>query len=145
MYSNVHGVVGTSLVLAAHQITGDTTAAIVWGGAAAFISHDVLDSLGEKSYGNLETSIRWELYPLWIFAMAAVWSGHWWLYAVGWIAGNGMDLIDKRMYLSIFWPDRFPFGKYFACHRRTPAIQFTLGQTRLATIVSTLAIVGVSL
>lgn len=142
-YSNVHAVVGTGVVLAVHAITGDTTTAVVLGGAGAAVSHDALDRLGEASYGDKLTTIQWELYPLWIFAMVAYFSGNWELYAVGWIAGNLYDIVDKKLYLSILWPERFgPSWTFFRCHRRRPDIMLTLRQTKLLTIASSILILG---
>ena len=146
MYSNVHGTIGTGLVLATYAATGDTGTAIALGGAAAFVSHDALDRLGEKSYGDLTETIMFEAVPLVVFAYMAHMSGMWWLYAVGWIAGNGMDLIDKKLYLSILWPSRFgPSNTFFPCHRRASNIQFTLRQTKLATYLSSIVVVAMTL
>jgi hypothetical protein len=145
MYTSTHATAGTLIVLGTHAITKDTTTAIALGGALAFLSHDPIDRLGERGYGDMATSMRWEGITFWIFAMAAFWSGHWWLYAVGFLAGNGMDIWDKRFGLSIFQPQRFPAGRFFKCHRRKPNIQLTLGQTKLAALLSTVIIVAVSI
>jgi len=145
MYSNVHGVAGTLIVLATHAITKDTSVAIALGGTLAFLSHDPLDRLGEKSYGSLATTIRWEGFSMWIFALAAYLSGQWPLFAVGWIAGNGMDIIDKKLYLSIALPSKFgPSWTLFPCHRRKPDVNLTLAQTRFATLLSSLVIAAVA-
>ena len=146
MYSNVHGTIGASIVLATYAVTNDPITAAALGGAGAFVSHDALDRLGEKSYGDLKTSIIYEAAPLALFAYMAHLSGMWELYAVGWIAGNGMDIIDKKLYLSILWPSRFgPSWTKFACHRRRPDIQFSLRTTKLATYLSSLVIVAMTL
>jgi len=141
MYSNVHGVAGTLLVLGAAQVSPDPVIAMAAGGIAAFYSHDVLDRLGEKSYGDLKTTALWEGIPFALFACVAFLSGQWWLYAFGWVMGNLMDIIDKKLYLAIIWPSRFgPSWKLFPCHRRKPDIQFTLNQTKLISICSSIAV-----
>ena len=146
MYGNVHGTVGAALVLATYAATGDTGTAIALGGTAAFLSHDPIDRLGEKGYGDIQTTIVHEVVPMILFAYMAHLSGMWWLYAVGFLMGNGMDIIDKKLYLSILFPSRFgPSWTFFACHRRRPNIQLTLRQTKLATYLSSLAIVVITL
>lgn len=139
MYSNIHGTAGTLIVLGTYALTNDTVTSLALGGTLAFLSHDPLDRLGEKPYGDLKATLAWEVVPLAIFAYMAYLSGLWPLYAVGWVAGMGMDLVDKPAHL--LWNK----GPYFKCHRRAPDINFTLAQTKLATILATLVIVGVTL
>ena len=45
------------------------------------------------------------------------------------ITGNIMDLIDKKLYLVVFFPEKFKVTRHFRCHRRRPNIQFTRKQT----------------
>lgn len=136
MYSNIHGVAGAAIVVGTYRLTGDTGAALAIGGWFAFLSHDPLDRLGEKSYGGMRKTVVFEAIPLAIFAYCAWLSGIPWLFAAGWIAGNGMDLIDKKLYLAMFFSKRFKVLDWFACHRRKPDIAFTYKQTVAATIAA---------
>lgn len=145
MYTNIHATAGTLIVLATHAVTQNTETAIALGGALAFLSHDPIDRLGEKNYGSMEISLRWEGVALAVFAIVAYLSGQWPLFAVGWIAGNGMDLIDKKLGLAIAFPDKFKFGYFFKCHRRAPNIKLTLGQTKLAAVLASVAITTVTI
>ena len=144
MYSNIHGVTGALIVSGVAEATGGDPTAVALSVVAAFLSHDVLDRLGEKSYGNMATTLWWEGVPLLVFMILAYLSDQWWLYAIGFIAGTGMDLIDKKLGLAIMFRDRFSFGHYFRCHRRQPDINLTLGQTRFATIFATVLLIVVS-
>ena len=140
MYSNVHGTVGALIVLSVYAVTNDMTTAMVLGGATAFLSHDPLDRLGEKAYGDMNTTIAWEVVPLVLFSYMAFMSGLWPLYLTGWVAANGMDIIDKKGYLSILWREKFKSGHFFKCHRRQPDVQFTVKQTKLITILSSITL-----
>lgn len=141
MYSNVHGTAGALLVLAGCTVSDDPVIGATAGGLAAFFSHDLLDRLGEKSYGPLKVALLWEGLPLLLFASVAYLSGSWWIYALGWVLGNLMDIIDKKLYLSILFPNKFgPSISLFPCHDRRPDIDLTLDQTKSITIVSSMAI-----
>lgn len=136
MYSSVHATAGTLIVLATYAVTNSTSSAMIIGGSVAFLAHDVLDRFGEKSYGDLQTSLIWEVVPLLLFAVMAYLSGLWQLYFVGWIAGNLMDIIDKKLYLAILFPKRVSFMYLFPCHRRTPNVQLTQRSTQLTAIAA---------
>jgi len=141
MFSNVHGVVGTLLVVGTFALTGSLPVAIVLGGILAFLSHDILDRLGERTFGSIKQMAIFEAISLLVFMFAAWMSGLWVLYAVGWVMGNMMDIIDKKGYLSIIFPAKFgPSWTFFPCHRRKPDIMFTAGQTKLASYIASILI-----
>ena len=141
MYTNVHATVGTAIVMATYGLTKNELVAGTVGGVLAFASHDVVDRLGETSYGTFKQFLKMELTLLTLFAFSAVISGFWELFAVGWIGGNAMDLIDKKGGLSIIDKKKYPFTSYFKCHRRKPDIMFDRDMTYRAAYISGVLIV----
>jgi hypothetical protein len=143
MYSNVHGVIGAITVATTYVLTKNETIALTLGMAIAFLLHNPTDYLGEKGYGSMKITLIYEIVPYIIFWTCAYFSGIWYLYILGWIAGNGMDLWDKKLYLSVFLPKKFPVRKDFSCHRRSSdkIIQFTLQQTKDATIICSIVLI----
>jgi hypothetical protein len=159
MYSNVHGSIGivavvSSDILARNFFTDNIfirLAIITLGVIVAFLLHDPTDILGEKGYGGLKKTLWYEVPPfLLMLALAgatAFYAEQWWyylsLYIIGWTAGNGMDLWDKKGYFSIYDPRRYPATHFFYCHRRDAGqqIPFTLQQTKNATYISSIAVI----
>ena len=128
MYSAVHGAIGVSIVVATYALTGNETIAMAFGGVLAFLSHDPTDRLGEKGLGK--DSWKYEL-PTFVIAMlGGLFTGHFWMFWIGFTAANLMDIWDKKMYLSIIFPSKFKSSHDFPCHRRKSDVQFTLKQTR---------------
>ena len=137
MYPNVHGVVGTISAIATYSITKD----YFISGIVAFLSHDVMDRLGEKHYPSTKFLLIFEGILFSIFCFLAWQSDQTLLYAIGWISGNMMDLIDKRMGLSIINPTKYPYLQLFPCHRRKPDYDFNLWQTVAVGILATLILI----
>lgn len=138
MYPNVHGVVGTLCTLGVYGATKDQTLSLLFGGILAFISHDVMDRLGEKHYPSTKFLLLFEGSLFAIFCFMAWKSNLTILYAIGWIGGNLMDLIDKKFGLSIWNNAKYPYGQVFPCHRRAPNYQLNLWQTIAVGIIATL-------
>jgi len=156
MYSNVHGVIGTSLMLGTYAITKDETLTYLIGMPLAFLSHDLLDRLGEKGYGA--KTLIYEAVPFVLFIALAFISHIPTIYFAGWFCGNTMDLIDKKLYIGIYsdkiisktskdqpWLAKivdkyFRITHFFKCHRRKPNIDFNRKQTIIATVISSLII-----
>ena len=135
MHSNVHATAGTAVVLTTYAITKSELVAMTLGGFLAFLSHDILDYLGEASYGGVKPLVKIEIPLLILFMLTGILSGVWYLFAIGWVGGNLMDLVDKKCGLSLIDKKRFPFTKFFPCHNRKPKIQFTREVTVLAAYV----------
>ena len=138
MYPNVHGVVGTISAIATYKITND----YFISGLVAFLSHDLMDRLGEFNFKNV---LYFEAVLFAIFCFLAWRSDNTILYVIGWICGNLMDLIDKKFGLSIYDNVKHPYGQFFKCHRRKPNIDLNLWQTIAVGILSTLILVLISL
>ena len=141
MYTSVHTAVGTSIVMGTYAITKSELLAATVGGALAFASHDAVDRLGETSYGGFKNFLKMELTLLALFIFSAAISGFWELFIVGWIGGNAMDLVDKKGGLSILDKKKYPFTKFFRCHRRQPNITFNQDATYTAGFISGIVIV----
>jgi hypothetical protein len=107
MYSHVHGVVGAITYTTTYAITGSH----VISGLTAFISHFLMDYLGESGYGSDRFFLQLELSHLVAFGVLGFMSGYFWLYFLGWFWGNLPDLIDKRLFL--FYKGQ---KQYFSCH-----------------------------
>lgn len=134
MYPNTHGVVGTISAIATYSITNDYFSSAF----VAFISHDVMDRLGEKRFPTL---FYHEAVLFAIFCFLAWKSDQTILYAIGWIGGNLMDFIDKKGGLSIWNNVKYPYGTFFHCHRRAPNFNLTILQTKIISYLATLILI----
>ena len=142
MYSNVHGTIGTICVVGTYKLTNNLTLSYTLGVTLGILSHDLFDRLNEFPYGGLKKTLLWELIPFLIFVSLAFLSDNTILYLIGWVSGNLMDLIDKKGGLSILFPDKYPATYLFKCHRRIPDINFTLNQTKTATIICSALVIA---
>ena len=135
MYPNVHGITGALCTLGTFAVTKDVTISAIIGGVLAFLSHDLMDRLGETRYKNL---LYYEALFFAIFCCLAWKSDQTILYFIGWFAGNMMDFIDKKGGLSIYNLKKYPYGDFFPCHRRAPNFDLNETQTILIGILATL-------
>jgi len=114
MYSHVHGVVGAVTYTAAVTV-GNAIGAPILGHAVGFflgyVSHFLMDYLGEHGYGDNKISSLIEFPHLITFGTLGFLSGHFWLYFIGWVAGNLPDLIDKPLRLTGLVPQ-----EWHSCH-----------------------------
>lgn len=136
MYSSSHAAVGTALVLGGYSLGGEGGAII--GSLLAITSHLFVDKINEKPYGDLTSSVVWEAIPMIIFAACAFISGMPWLFLVGWVSGNLMDIIDKKLYLAMFFDKIKPWNFF---HRSKPSIKLDLETTKLYAGMSCMAYV----
>ena len=141
MYPNVHGITGTACTLGVYALTNDLVIAATVGGVLAFLSHDLMDRFGEHHYPSTKFFLIFEGLLFSVFCFLAWQSNLTWLYVIGWIGGNIMDLVDKKMGLSIYNSKKYPFGNFFPCHWRKPNINLTLNQTIAVSILATLILV----
>lgn len=102
MYSNVHGVSGAIIYSSCPNK--------IIGGILAFLSHFLLDYIGESGYGSKKIEFLIEGVFLLIFLIIAIFSKDTSGYFIGWILGNFPDLIDKRLFLNR------NCKQYFSCH-----------------------------
>ncbi len=145
MYSAFHGSVGVVLVSATYLVTKSEVLAFTLGGFLAFLSHDLIDRLGECSLGKGKTMITHEVIPYLIMIGSGLYINYFWLFFVGYICANGMDLIDKKMYLSVLFPKKHKASFWFKCHRRKPNIDLTYNQTKNAAWISCILIILTSI
>jgi len=136
MYPNVHGIVGTACAVATYSITNDYFSSAF----VAFLSHDVMDRLGESHYPKL---LYYEAVFFAIFCFVAWKSDQTLLYFIGWFGGNLMDFIDKKGGLSIYNNAKYPYGTFFPCHRRQPNFNLTALQTKIIAYLATLILITI--
>lgn len=134
MYSFHHGAIGASITNVSTSLLTDPLGLMV-GLPLAFIVHDPTDRLGEGNYGSLKRTLILETVPFIALMITALAFDVFWISLLGYVLGNGIDLIDKKMYLSVLFPNKFKATKYFNCHRREPDIQLTTKQTKSLILV----------
>lgn len=90
----------------------------VIGAGLAFISHFVVDYIGESSIGTTKESAAIEASLLLLYIVGAWATGAFWICMIGWVMANLPDLIDK--------PRRIIFGKqeWFSCHNGLGLFQY---------------------
>jgi hypothetical protein len=114
MYSHVHGVVGAvtyTATVAVGSALGSEIGGHITGAFLAYVSHFLLDYLGEHGYGDNKISAMIEFPHLITFGTLGFISGHFWLFFLGWVFGNLPDLIDKPLRLSGLVPQ-----EWHSCH-----------------------------
>jgi hypothetical protein len=100
-WSSTHGAIGGAIVL----ITPDP----VLGLGLAFVSHFVMDYIGETGYKDLKEAAFIEACLLGIYIASAT-LGDFWLLMGGWVMANLPDLIDKPR--RLIWKKK----EWFSCH-----------------------------
>lgn len=110
MYTSFHSVIGGTIML----VSPDP----VVGAGLAFISHFLVDYIGESSIGDTKRSSIIEGTLLISYLLGAYLGGVIWLGIIGWVMGNLPDLIDK--------PNRWFRGKkeWFSCHNGEGLFQY---------------------
>lgn len=142
MYSNPHAATGLVITTTVYALTNSEELAFAIGLPLAIASHYFLDFLFEKHLSKEEVLI-YDVVPSFIYIGLSIISGHFWLMMFSWWSGNLLDLIDKKLYLTVFFPDRFKPTHYF--HNHTNGIKFNLNQTKVASIISTLVAIVIAL
>ena len=142
MYSNVHAFTGLAITTSIYAVTKSEPLAFAIGLPLAVISHYFIDYLFEKGLSKKEVFV-YDILPCFLYVALAFFSGHFWLFILSWWAGNLFDLIDKKMYLAIFFPSKYKVTNYLHNHKK--GIRFTLQQTKIASIVSSVLILTIFL
>jgi hypothetical protein len=142
MYSNVHAATGLAITESIYEVTKSEPLALAIGLPLAIVSHYFMDFLFEKGLSKKEVLI-YDILPSFLYVALAFFSGYFWLFMLSWWAGNLFDLIDKKIYLTIFLPSKYKPTFYF--HNQKHGIKFNLKQTKIASIVSTLIILCIFL
>ena len=124
MYSNPHAAVGLACTATTFFITKDLNQALWIGLPIAVISHWLMDFLREKGMSKTQV-IKYDVIPSLVFYLPLFFIGfeYFWLFFLSWIAGNLLDLIDKKLYLTIFFPNKFKSTRYF--HKHKTGLQLT--------------------
>ena len=110
MYSSAHAAAGAAIYLMApHPALG-------MGGA--FLSHFLLDYLGESAQGDTKQSAALELSLLALYMVSAVHAGLALELGAVWILSNLPDLIDKPLRWFFHRPE------WFSCHNGKGLFQY---------------------
>ena len=131
MYATPHTAVGFAIVK-----TFEDNLAI--GIPLAILSHFILDFINERGLTKKDR-LHFDIIPSLLCYLIALFSGQFWLFLLGSICGNLFDLIDKKIYLSIFLPNKYKSTKYF--HFQKPIIHPTPKTTKLIGLISSLFII----
>ena len=99
----------------------------------AIASHFVLDYINETVLSRKE-QMYYDALPSVLIYMLSLFSGNFWLFLLGSVCGNLPDLIDKKLYLSIFFPNKFKSTEYL--HWQKTIINPTANQTKLIGVLS---------
>lgn len=138
MYSNAHATTALVCTTSVLLITKDIKKAYWIGITLAIVSHWFLDFLKEKGMTKKE-AIIYDVVPGIPYFLMALFSGYFWLFMFSWLAGNLLDLIDKKMYLVIFFPKKYKPTYYF--HKHKTGIQLSKKQTIASSFISTIVTV----
>lgn len=104
----------------------------------AIASHFILDFIDEGGL-TAKDRIYFDLCPNLICYFLALLTGHTWLFIIGSVSGNLLDLIDKKLYLAIFYPRKFTATKYFHFQKQllfpSPTLTKVIGWSSLIIII----------
>jgi hypothetical protein len=80
-----------------------------------FVTHLLLDYINESGLTKKE-DLKFDIIPSVICYAIAFFTGNFGIFFSGSISGNLPDLIDKKLYLTIFFPNKFKSTRYL--HRQ---------------------------
>lgn len=135
MLPTPHAATGAAIVVAGSTFG---PVGLVVGTALAFFSHWPLDLLGERPYKGWMVVEGIAL----LFLLAIGYVGGFLLpVAIGMVAGLGMDLIDKKLGLTLFFPDKLKPTYYFHPLRFREYVKpLTEGQTFMSVFLFTVVL-----
>ena len=113
------------------------SANIYVGCVLAVLTHFGLDYINEAGFQKKDRTF-FDMIPLIICFCFSIYTGNIMLFLQGWFFGNLPDIIDKKAYLSIFFPSKFKSSNYL--HWQKPLINPKVNTTRLIGIVSMIII-----
>ena len=108
------------------------------GCVLAVLSHFGLDYINEAGFKKKDRTI-YDMIPLIICFCFYIYTGNIMLFVQGWFFGNLPDIIDKKAYLTIFFPDKFKSTEFL--HWQKPLINPKVNTTRLIGIISMILII----
>jgi len=105
----------------------------------AIASHFALDYINESGLSQKER-FQFDIIPSLVCYIVAIFSGQFWLFLLGSICGNLPDLIDKKLYLAMFFPKKYKATEWL--HWQKILINPTPIQTKALGIISALIILS---
>ena len=117
MHLNAHAFAGAAIAATGYNLG---PGALLAAAPLAIASHCLMDKIGEPRDWTRAQHTLFDGAFMALFAAAAVAAGPEmaWVMLFGAVFGNIPDIMDKRGYLSIFWPDWFPARRWWFCHRK---------------------------
>lgn len=100
-------------------------------------SHFVLDFINESGLSKKER-FQFDILPSLLCYLFAIFSGHFWLFLLGSVCGNLFDLIDKKLYLATFYPNKYKYTFYFHSKKKpliNPKPEITMGIGFLSAVI----------
>jgi hypothetical protein len=125
-----------------HTLAGITSIVIcskypVLGAFVATGSHALLDMVNESGF-KMKDNIIFDMIPTIMCFLVSIYTQNFWVFFKGWAFGNLFDLYDKKMYLTMFFPNKFKRTERF--HWGKPCINPHVNVTKLIGIVSMILI-----
>ena len=108
------------------------------GCAVATCSHLLLDYINESGL-TFKERIYYDALPSLLLFVVSILTGNFMLFLLGNIFGNLPDLIDKKLYLSIFFPAWFKSTLYL--HWQKPIINPSPVTTKIIGVISAILII----
>jgi hypothetical protein len=116
------------------------------GCVVAVATHFIFDYVGEKGIVSTKDRVIYDLLPtviagIFLYFYSGVDEA--WLLVYGSLLGNLPDLIDKKLYLTIFFPSKFKSTNYL--HWQKPIINPKELQTKIIGYVAMILIILINL
>lgn len=117
MHISAHSFVGASIAVAAYKY-GPMPEVLAAAAPVAVASHCLMDKIGEPDDWPRSAHLLFDglFMPLFAAILIAAPTDVALVALIGWFFGNLPDIVDKKGYLSIFFPDRFPATRKWFCH-----------------------------
>jgi len=150
MYSTPHATVGLAITSTTLLTTQDMTLTYSIGIPLAVVSHYMMDYLRESNLK--ENTLLYDIIPYILYTILGYLSGYFWLFFFSGIAGNLLDVIDKKLYFAIVYSKyrhtsimkkllKYKLFQWASkpslfFHRQKTGINFSLNQTKASAIIS---------
>ena len=133
-----------------HTLAGYTSLKLIGvnpiGCVVAVITHFVFDYVGEKGIVSVKDRVIYDVLPTAIAFIVVYFTGgitDVGILLIGSILGNLPDLIDKKLYLTILFPNKFKNTEYL--HWQKVKFHPTEKQTKLIGVLASMLIILISI
>ena len=112
---------------------------LIVGIILGIITHFILDYINERGL-SFKDDVKFDIIPHVLCYIIAFATGQFGLFLVGSTSGNLPDLIDKKLYLSMFLPKKFKMTQYL--HWQKILVEPTPTHTKAIGIISAIIIIA---